>query len=183
MMRVTFPGKNRRAAFTLIELMVVLIIIAVMSGMIIAEMSGNFQDALLRSSSRQLISVFSLASSRAISVNRLFRVRFDRASGHYMVEKHARGDSFDPTGDVAGSEGVLDPRISIRIQDPDNTETPEADTEAARLEHTADNAVSFYPDGTTDGREVELRDRQGFGLALRVSPITARVQVVELARQ
>jgi type II secretion system protein H len=182
-MRATFPGKNRRAAFTLIELMVVLIIIAIMSGMIIGEMSGTFQDALLRSSSRQLISVFNLASSRAISVNRLYRVHFDRATGYYVVDQHARGDSFVPTRDVAGSEGALDSRISIRVQDPDEIETPEADTEAARPERAPDDAVNFYPDGTTDGREIELRDREGFGLALRISPITARVQIIELERQ
>ncbi len=173
-MRVSFAVKNCRAAFTLIELMVVLIIIAVMSAMIVGEMSGNFQDALLRSSSRQLISVFNLASSRAISVNRLCRVRFDRVTGHYVIEKHDRGDIFVPTRDVAGSEGALDTRISIRIQDAGEVETPE---------RAPDNAVNFYPDGTADGREIDLRDRQGFGLALRLSPITARVEIIELARQ
>jgi type II secretion system protein H len=182
-MRVSFLNKNRRAAFTLIELMVVLIVIAIMSAMVLGEMTGTFQDALLRSSSRQLISVFNLASSRAISVNRLYRVRFDRVSGHYVVEKHDRGDNFVPTEDVPGSAGTLDSRISIRVQESGEVATPESDTTTDRPERAPDNTVNFYPDGTTDGREIELRDREGFGLALRVSPITARVQIIELARQ
>jgi type II secretion system protein H len=183
MMRAHFPVKHRRAAFTLIELMVVLIIIAIMSAVIVTEMSGSFQDALLRSSSRQLISVFNLASSRAISINRLHRVRFDRATGHYFVETHARGDDFVPARGLSGTEGALDSRISARIQEPDETETPSPDMETQGPARAPDNAINFYPDGTSDGRLVELRDRDGFGLALRVSAITSRVQIIEMERQ
>jgi prepilin-type N-terminal cleavage/methylation domain-containing protein len=183
MMRANFPGRNRGAAFTLIELMVVLVIIAIMSAVVVGEMSGSFQDVLLRSSSRQLISVFNLASSRAISGNRLHRVRFDRGTGRYVLEKHMRGDDFEPARDVPGSEGELDSRIAIRVRESGEIETPEAGMETERQEGALDNTVNFYPDGTSDGREIELRDRDGFGLALRVSSITARVQIVELERQ
>ncbi|HZM02633.1 MAG TPA: GspH/FimT family pseudopilin [Candidatus Saccharimonadales bacterium] len=159
-----------RAGFTLIELMVVVVLIAIMSVMILGEMTGTFQDALLRSSSRQLISVFNLASSRAISVNRQHRVRLDRATGRYLVEKRERGNEFVPLKDVAGGEGTLDSRISIHVEEPGETES-------------SSDTVSFFADGTADSREVELRDRAGFGLALRVSPITSRVQIIELERQ
>jgi general secretion pathway protein H len=163
-------NNNQHAGFTLIELMVVVVLIAIMSVMIVGEMSGTFQDALLRSTSRQLISVFTLASSRAISIDRPHRVRLDRSTGRYIVEKQERGKQFTPVKDVAGSEGKLDPRISIRVRELGETET-------------SPDTVSFYGDGTADDREVELRDRDGFGLALRVSPVTSRVQIVELERQ
>lgn len=161
-MRGNFPSKKRGAAFTLIELMVVIIVIAIMSAVIVTEMSGTFQDALLRSSSRQLISVFSLASSRAISLNRLVRVHIDRGTGRYLLERHSRGDDFVPAG-VPGGEGKLDSRVSVRLEEGES--------------------INFYPDGTADGEEVVLRDREGFGLALRVNPITARVEVLQLERQ
>ena len=45
------------------------------------------------------------------------------------------------------------------------------------------DAISFYPDGTADDREIELRDPDGYGLALRVNPVTSRVQLIELERQ
>src|SRR5665213_1544860 len=114
-MRLRPPVNHSRSAFTLIELIVVIIIISVMSAAIIAEMSGGLQDALLRSSSRQVISVCSLASSRAISVNRQHRVRFDRVTGRYVVEKRAHGHEFVP----ADVTGTIDPRISLRVQDPE----------------------------------------------------------------
>jgi type II secretion system protein H len=169
-MRLSLLKNNPRGGFTLIELMVVVVLIAIMSAVIMGEMSGTFQDALLRSSSRQLINVFNLASSRAISLNRLHRVRLDRVMGRYTVEKQERGKKFAPVKDVAGSEGMFDSRISIRVRELGETET-------------ASDTVSFYADGTADNREVELRDRDGFGLALRVSPITSRVQIMELERQ
>ncbi len=170
------PVKHRHSAFTLIELVVVLVIIGVLSSMMVAEMSGGLRDSLLRGASRQLISVFNLASSRAIAVNRLYRVRFDRMTGHYMVEQHARGDDFVPARGVPDSEGAIDSRISFRIQE------SETQTDSAPEQPTMGNSINFYPDGTADGREIELRDREGVGLALRVSPVTARVQIIELPR-
>jgi hypothetical protein len=43
--------------------------------------------------------------------------------------------------------------------------------------------IGFYPDGTADPAEIQLRDRQGFGLLLKISPVTARVRVLELPRE
>jgi hypothetical protein len=41
-------------------------------------------------------------------------------------------------------------------------------------------AVTFYPDGTADARQIELTDREGFRRALRIDPITSRVQITAL---
>ncbi len=81
------PGRAHSGAFTLVELMVVIAIIGIMTAMMIPEMKGTFQDALLRSTSRELINVFDLAYSRAISLNQARRVRLDESSGRYLVEK------------------------------------------------------------------------------------------------
>ena len=67
------------AAFTLIELMVVMVLIGIMTAMILPEMKGTYEDALLRSTSRELVSVCSLASSHAVSVNQAYRLRLDGA--------------------------------------------------------------------------------------------------------
>src|SRR5437667_8875553 len=77
--------------FTLLELVVVLAIIAVLTAMIIPEMRGTYEDALLRSSARRLISVFELAYSRSVSLNQAHRVRLDRRSGRYLIEQRSRG--------------------------------------------------------------------------------------------
>ena len=42
---------------------------------------------------------------------------------------------------------------------------------------------AFYPDGTAEASEIVLRDREGFGLALRINPTTARVKILEVERK
>lgn len=181
---------DERNAFTLIELMVVVALIAIMTAMILPEMRGTYEDALLRSTSRELVNAFSLAYSRAVSFNQPYRVRIERRTGKYQVEKlmreHGR-EGFVPLRDVAGGEGTLDPRIAIEIRSPEESAAPD-DTEPQYAREESNfpeqaDAIGFYPDGTADARDVMLQDRQGFRLALRINPTTARVHVVELERK
>jgi type II secretion system protein H len=169
--------------FTLIELMTVIVIVAIMTAMIIPEMKGSFEDALLRSTSRDLVSVFELASSRAISLNQMHRVRLDTTTGRYVVERRVREgglQSFIPLEDVSGCKGELDQRIAVEIRRAD-APPPGADdeAEAAQLVDT----IAFSPDGTCDPSVILLQDRAGFRLALKLNPITSRVQVLELDKQ
>src|SRR5664279_4654959 len=85
------PIANRKyldlAAFTLVELMVVMVLIGIMTAMILPEMKGTYEDALLRSTSRELVSVCSLASSHAVSVNQAHRLRLALQTCHYSIER------------------------------------------------------------------------------------------------
>jgi len=184
-MRPELSSRRVRAGFTLVELMVVIAIIGIMTAMMIPEMKGTFQDALLRSTSRELINVFDLAYGRAVSLNQLRRVRLDEKTGRYLVEKRVTEngqESFVPADDV-GSKGELDSRIAVEFHPPEeispaaNSETPVSENDAGGV------AIAFYPDGTADGGDFTLRDREGFRLMLRINPVTARVHVVEMERE
>ena len=190
-MRCHRHNGRSRVGFTLVELMVVVVIISIMSAMIVAEMHGTFQDALLRSTSRELASAFSVASSRAVSVNRPHRVRIDQVTHQYVLERSARGGTdFFPVRDIPNSHGKLDPRITVNIVNTgmdsldDAGQTPKEDsgTPGGVPSFGPEEAVTFYPDGTADAREIELADRDGFRLSLRINPITARVQITALPR-
>jgi type II secretion system protein H len=175
----------RTAAFTLIELTVVVALVAILSALIIPEMRGTYEDALLRSTSRELIDAFQLAGSRAVSFNQPHRFRFDPASHRYAVERQVsddRRDDYAPVRDAAGAEGKLDARISVRIRS-----NPDASLSSAQSNGPDNGApdsgrLSFYPDGTADAGEVLLEDRDGFRLLLRINPVTTHVRVVELPR-
>jgi type II secretion system protein H len=179
----------------LIELMVVMVLIGILSAVIIPEMKGSFGDALLRSTARDLVTVFTYTSSRAVSLNQVHRVRFDQA-GHFHVDQPPRRGSAKAASvaprDIPSGEGTLDSRISIRIRRPgdeevERTEEPEARSGPAEpdqpRERRSEEGILFYPDGTADPAEVVLRDPSGFGLALRINPVTAHVQVIELERE
>lgn len=174
------------SAFTLIELMIVVALIGIMSAMIIPEMKGTYEEALLRSTSRDLISAANLATSRAVSFNQPYRIRLDRINSEYHVEKRVRAqgrEEFAPLKDLPGSDGKLDSRIRIEIAPADEGLSEESAAPLNQDASTLDEVITFFPDGTADAKEVRLQDRQGFRLALRINPTTARVRVVELARQ
>jgi len=167
-------------------MVVVVVLIGIMAAMIIPEMKGTFDDALLRSTGRDLVNAFDLAASRAVSFNRSFRVVLDAQNGRYAVEQKihdATRENFAPLRDVAGAEGRLDSRIAVQVGQADEDSSPSQNDSVAGAEQNSPAAISFYPDGTADAAEVHLRDRAGFQLVLRINPVTARVRVSEPAHE
>ena len=187
-MRSTPTADRSRSGFTLVELMVVVLIIGVMTALMIPEMKGSFQDTLLRSTGREMINVFELAGSRAVSLNQVRRVRLEDGSGRYVVERQVpqgTGDEFVPVDDVPGARGKIDERVTLEFQRADEP-ADEKKAPAAGVGERNDasgTAIAFYPDGTADGGSLMLRDRQGYRLQLRINPVTARVHLVELERE
>jgi type II secretion system protein H len=195
--RAKLPGKSpalpfRTAAFTLIELMVVLVLIGILSAMILPEMRGTYGDALLRSSGRQLINAFELAYSQSVSLNQIHIVRFDQSTGRYQVERrmrsHGNQPEYAPLKDVPGSAGKLDERIRVQLHPlaesaPDSPAPDQAPLIFGETESRPSGSVAFYPDGTADGVEVLLRDREGFGLRLQIDSVTSRIQLDEVPRE
>ncbi|HTV42624.1 MAG TPA: prepilin-type N-terminal cleavage/methylation domain-containing protein [Candidatus Sulfotelmatobacter sp.] len=187
------PNRKQLNAFTLIELMVVCVLLVILASVILPEMRGSYQGSLLRATARKLLDTFDLAYNQAVSQDQVDRVRLDTRNNKYAVEKRVEDqgqENFEPLKDVPDAEGDLDSRISFEVRDASEgstnaaTEAPTAETVTRDAPNPApDNVISFFPDGTADNREVILRDREGFGLALRVNPITARVKIVELPRQ
>jgi prepilin-type N-terminal cleavage/methylation domain-containing protein len=185
-------GSGRRG-FTLVEMLVVVIIVSIMSVAIIAEMHGTFEDAILRSTSRELADAFKAASSRAISANWPHRITIDRFSHRYFLERSTRGGTeFYPVRGVPGGSGKLDPRIRIDILRPGVNAPDDAGEEQPGGAEAGNGnavpavmpeaAVTFYADGTADARQIELVDRDGFRMVLRVDPVTSRVQIKAMQR-
>ena len=167
------------------ELMVVLVLIAVMTAVIIPEMRGSYEEALLRSTSRNLVGAFDAASSRAITLNQIQRIHLDAGNGRYYLEKNKRSDdrsSAPPTSPLE-TEGALDKRIAYEVHPSDEPDKSSARETSENLEENQEqstaNTISFYPDGTADARDIVLKDRQGFRLVLRLNPVTARVKVLD----
>lgn len=169
-----------KSGFTLIELMVVIILIGVVTAVILPEMRGTYEDALLRSTSRKIISVSNLAASRAVATSREQHLKFDLQNGRYELESASKGRG-KPEGDNLIEKGDLDKRIAIQIRDP-NEPGPETEQMEESRRATQDS-VTFYADGTAESKEILLRDRQGFMLALKMNPTTARFRIVQVQQE
>lgn len=193
--RQRFSSSRRRGsrgtkAFSLIELIIVLVLISIMTALIVPEMKGTFEDALLRSTSRKLVSSLNLAYSQAVSLNQKHRVRFDMQSSRYRIERASpendTGHSYVPATTIPGAEADWDPRIILKVVPGTLSVSPEetddgvpAWDEVTQSDEPLDS-ITFYPDGTADRVEIQLRDRAGFGVALQINPVTSRVSVSPL---
>jgi type II secretion system protein H len=194
---VSAPNRqpNLRAAFTLVELMIVVVVVAILSAVLVSEMKGTFEGELLHSTSRSLTGALGVAYRQSVTSNQPHRLRIDATKGRFMIERRdTAGESasgFVPLENVSDANGSLDPRITVEITDTEDVEENESSTESpaepgdedAQEDQKDSTAILFMPDGTTEKREIHLRDRQGFGIALRLNPITARVKLVQLERK
>jgi len=172
-------------AFTLVELMTVMVLIGVLTAMILPEMRGTFEGALLRATARELVNAFELASSRAISLNQQLRVQIDSSGGRYRIERlahHGARANFVPLKDVLGAEGKLDQRIAIQVYHT-GSESEITPGRAGTSFAEPDSSISFFPDGTAEESRVLLKDRAGFRFGLRINPVTARVNTLELQHE
>ena len=198
---------GKLSAFTLIELMVVLALIAILSAVLLPEMRGSLAEVQLRSSARKLAEACDVAFSRSVATGRTLRLEWDRTAGKYRVI-HDPEESRPRTGsgtdvraegpvDFPGASGTIDPRITVDLHrlsagagngigngngsDGRRGGMPTGmDSRVAT--GAAATAIEFRPDGTADASEFVLQDRAGFRLALRLNPITSRIRISELPR-
>jgi len=178
--------------FTLMELMVVILIISILTGVIVAEMHGTVQDAVLRATSRDLASAVSAVSSRSVAISRPMRLQLDPVNHRYFTERSTRGGTdFFPARDVLGGDGKLDGRITVAVLPPGVPLPVDTDvepmTDAASQDEVLPperaSSVTFYPDGTAEARSIMLTDRDGYQMGLRVNPITSRVQILAMGHK
>jgi len=177
------------AGFSLVELMVVVVIIAVMAALIVPAMRGTFEAERLRQAGRQILQSLHLAYSQSVTQRHPHRWHFDPDSGRYQVEQLVQDESasspFQPVSGLPEAKGSLDPRIQVEVRplttptviDLDNNQpvAPASPNDA--------NTVAFYPDGTAQPMEIVLRDQEGFEQILRVNPVTAQVTLVATRRE
>jgi prepilin-type N-terminal cleavage/methylation domain-containing protein len=84
------PQRLTPNGFTLIELMVVIVMIAIMAGMAVPSFVQWRQNLLYRETARDVVSILREARARAISNNRQHRVEFDIDGNQYRL---TRGNS------------------------------------------------------------------------------------------
>ncbi|MEM7233851.1 MAG: prepilin-type N-terminal cleavage/methylation domain-containing protein, partial [Planctomycetota bacterium] len=77
---------DRKTGFTLIEICVVVVILAIVSATILPEFTGSRDSAQVRAAARELAMVFRLAASRAITTGLEQRVRLDEENSKFWIE-------------------------------------------------------------------------------------------------
>ena len=175
--------------FTLMEMMIVMVIASIMTVLMIPEMKGSYEEALLRSNARKLGAAFKAAYSGAITTHKQHRVRINQEDSKLIVEvRTAEIDApYMPLKQFDRRTSQLHPSVSLRFHKPKSDFNGQdlPPVPATNLENDEDHAKGiflFQPDGTCKGSDIELRDRMGFGLLVHLNAITSRVQFNPLER-
>ncbi len=165
--------------------MVVVVILSVLTAMIAPQFAGTYQAALLRGTARKLVTAVRLASSEAVTRNRVVRLNIDAEKHRYWMECPGQelGVASTRTSiqDVPGAAGELHEQITVQVRSRGQKSRQTTRRRGRRAKAPArGQSIPFNPDGTTEAREIVLRDREGFGLGLRIHPTTARVSTITL---
>ena len=195
-----FPAGQRRAAFTLIELLAVVAIFGLMAAMIVPNMN-LLQARRLRDAAQTIADRLEFARLRTIVTGKPHRLHIDLDESSYRLEwsatvvkpaepEAAAGNgviggsastlslapprdeiaSFGPMEGVYGIRKLLDPGIYFARVETDQGNTVQGFT-----------SVEFERDGTTDGAVIVLENDDGAALVIEVAPLADAVRIFDAA--
>lgn len=192
-----------RRGFTLIEVMVVVIIVAIASAVAIPSFVKSFRGAKLKVGARTITMASRLARSTAVLQNQhMALLFFPEASEVEMVHVEApsgRGEQskFLNERDDRRVQGMLgddeqaeapDPAVAPTISQTLARRLPEgiriSDIEIQNEDGKFDGAawVNFYPNGMSDKYTVTLIDEDNKEVEVSVDPISGKVSIEYLAQ-
>lgn len=156
--------RGRRRAFTLVELLLVLALLAIGASLSAPQLASFFRGRALDNEARRLLSLTHLGAARAAAEGRPMSLWFDPASGRYgltaLDDARAR-DNRAPTFS-------LDPELQLELS-PTRDDPPYADPAFIAGDRTRPECIRFEPDGTIDGgslQRVRLRQRDDASIDL-----------------
>jgi type II secretion system protein H len=164
--RVIRGQKNQGNAFTLVELIVVMVLLLIIASLVAPRMSSFFRGRALSQEAQRLLSLTHYAQSRAVAEGVPVLLWIDTAKSTYGVEVQAGHEGDDDRG----TSYTAEPTITLEV--PNVTDAPVSEDDDERL-GLPENlpAIRFTPDGFFD--EVSIRKivlRQGEDGALELVP-------------
>lgn len=158
---------TRQRAFTLIELILVLALLAVVTSLATPSLSRFFRGRTLNSEARQLLSLTHAGKSRAISEGFPVLLWIDTPQREYGLQLE--------TGLPSGKSTEIDPKAESFEFD-ENLKIEAMNASTVSLNGRSVNAIRFLPDGTTDeASPTELRIASRTGEVLWLVQATNRL--------
>jgi type II secretion system protein H len=164
------PG-GRARAFTLVELIVVMVLLLIVASMVAPRMSSFFRGRALSAEARRMLSLINYAQSRAVAEGVPVLLWIDPSTSTYGVEVQTGHTGNDTRQHVFTAEPTL------RLEAPDLAEALVSEQEDEQLGLPEGfPSIRFNPDGFFDeGSVSRIVIRQGDEAALEIVPTANRL--------
>lgn len=144
-------GWTRFNAFTLIELILVLALLAVMTALIVPRMSGFVRGRALDAEARRMLALMDATQSRAVSEGAPMVLWLDEKSEKYGAEAEVSGQNGDPKAETL----TVDPTLALSVKKAGS---------GTQTTFKSLPAIRFLPDGSVDEgspQTLQLTDQSG----------------------
>ena len=179
-------GGVRRSAFTLIELLLVVAISLIAVGIAVPMFAKSFQGSQLRTAARNVVMSVKYTRSMAVLKQHYMAILFDRVAGSLEVVSLAdraalaqRSQFISERGEGGAAAESGPPPIRSDLRKPLPKDIKIVSFESAVAGRALDDVywVNFFPNGMGEGFVVELEDKAGKRVRIRVEGISGSAEV------
>jgi len=182
---------QRRTGFTLLEILLVVVIMAIASAVAVPMFARSFRGAKLRTSTRTVTMMHRNAQSKAVLGQRYMALLFDEVKGTIeMVDQGQPGQKqdvfFGSIGPETGMGAVVtgeDEPAGEASSGPQSELVCELDEDVKILSFRGGKEfdgiyyVSYFPNGMCDAYTLKIGDDQNRTAEIKIDPVTGKAQV------
>lgn len=172
---------RRRAAFTLLELILVLSVIMVVAGLAAPLLRRSFASQTLRAGADQVRAQFGQARIRAIKTGNVFAFLYTPGADSYTIAPFLNAYSLINPQIVAAAQAppqlrTLPKGLQFAGADVSGDARAQFEAEGATLQRGM-TPILFYPDGSSQDAALYLRNQQGDTIRIDLRGLTGMSNV------
>lgn len=166
-MKVTLRTSQRRSGFTLLEIILVVAIALIVSGLAVPSFMRSYQAANLRTAARTVVTAGKYARNMAVLQQRQVTVFFNSREGRIEIVALERETGPNLDAFLDGRRGGMNRDENFETQVLRAAELPErvriADFAAPSADQQVDGVywVNYFPSGVNDSFSLRILDQQG----------------------